>query len=119
MGNIVTAGPNEVVVISGGCVGKAPNKFIVDGRAWKWWMADSMRMSLEVSPVYPQVYNCTTKNGVPLNMQASVQVRVGTEPRHLPRACGEFLGRKPCEIEEVVRKIFEGKTAKTTVINNN
>lgn len=38
MGNIHTTGPNEALIVSGGCVGGSERKVIVvGGWAWAWW----------------------------------------------------------------------------------
>ena len=38
MGNIHTTGPNEALIVSGGCAGGSERKVIVvGGWAWAWW----------------------------------------------------------------------------------
>ena len=39
MGNIHTSGPNEALIVSGGCIGGSDNQKIIDsgGWAWAWW----------------------------------------------------------------------------------
>lgn len=36
MGNIYTVGPNEALVVSGGCLGQRAKRTIVGGWAWAW-----------------------------------------------------------------------------------
>ena len=109
MGNIVVAGPNEVCVVSGGCVGNK-SKYIVGGSGWKWWVvSESQRMSLEVMTLNPRVHNCETAKGVPMNVGAVAQVRIMNDEISLKKACEQFLGKKPKEIEEVILNTFSGK----------
>jgi len=108
MGNIVVAGPNEVVVVSGGCV-KKDSTYVVGGSAWKtWWVSHSQRMSLEVMTLLPTVTSCETLKGVPMNVRAVAQVRIKHEIEHLKKACEQFLGKKPHEIEEIIINTFAG-----------
>ena len=37
MGNIHTVGPNEALIVSGGCCGSTKKQTIVGGWAWAWW----------------------------------------------------------------------------------
>ena len=39
MGNIHTCGPNEAMIVSGGCAGGSEKKVtVVGGWAWAWYM---------------------------------------------------------------------------------
>jgi flotillin len=52
MGNIHTVGPNEALIVSGGCCGSRSKVFRVGGWAWAWWLVtDVQRLSLEVSAI--------------------------------------------------------------------
>ena len=111
MGNIVVAGPNEVVVISGGCVSKNP-AYIVGDYGWRTWIVSrTERLSLEVMTLLPYVTSCETKKGVPMNVRAVAQVRIKHDKDHLKKACEQFLGKKPHEIQEIIINTFSGKTS--------
>lgn len=111
MGNIVVAGPNEVCVVSGGCVGN-DSKYVVGGAGWKWWVvSESQRMSLEVMTLNPRVFSCETSQGVPVNVGAVAQVRIQNSKESLKKACEQFLGKKPHEIEQVILNTFSGKSS--------
>ena len=51
MGNVHTCGPNEALVVSGGCRGGSNRKTtVIGGWAWAWWLVtDVQRLSLEVN----------------------------------------------------------------------
>lgn len=118
MGNIVVAGPNECVVASGGCLGKDTN-YVVGGSCWKTWgVTTTERMSLEVMTLLPSVRSCETKKGVPVNVRAVAQVRVMRQKEHLKKACEQFLGKKPFEIEDIIINTFSG-TINLSFLRNN
>ena len=71
MGNCNTVGPNEVLVISGGCCGKnnMSKKYIIGGSGWSWWfVTDVQRLSLEIMTLIPHVeqivLSCETAQGI-------------------------------------------------------
>ena len=109
MGNIVVAGPNEVIVVSGGCLGKE-SRYVAGGFAWKTWcVSRSERLSLEVMTLLPTVTNAETKDGVPINVSAVAQVRIMRDKNHLKKACEQFFGKKPHEIEDIIVNTFAGR----------
>jgi len=111
MGNIVTAGPNEAVVVYGGCV-KTDATYVVGGSAWKtWYVSRSDRMSLEVMTLHPSFTSCKTLKGVPVNVRAVAQVRIKHEKEHLKKACEQFLGKEPYEVEDIIINTITGKTS--------
>ena len=110
MGNIVVAGPNEVVVVSGGLLGKK-SRYVSGGFAWKTsCVSRSARMSLEVMTLLPSVTNAETKSGVPINVSAVAQVKIGRDKNHLKKACEQFFGKEPHEIEDIIVNTFAGRT---------
>ena len=64
MGNCHTVGPNEALVISGGCCGNEGKKYIVGGYGWAWCLVtETQRLSLEIMTLLPSVSNCESKKG--------------------------------------------------------
>ncbi|XP_022102214.1 flotillin-2a-like [Acanthaster planci] len=109
MGNIYTVGPNEALVVSGGCCGNASKKYIIGGYAWAWWLvSDVQKITLEVMTLNPRCENVETSMGVPLTVTGVAQVKVMTEEGLLATACEQFLGRSTNEIKEVVLQTLEG-----------
>uniref|UniRef100_A0AAX7SHA3 Flotillin n=3 Tax=Astatotilapia calliptera TaxID=8154 RepID=A0AAX7SHA3_ASTCA len=75
MGNCHTVGPNEALVVSGGCCGSDQKTYVVGGWAWGWWLvSDIQRMSLEVMTILCRCENIETSEGVPLDVTGVAQV---------------------------------------------
>lgn len=109
MGNINTTGPNEAVVISGGCCGATGRKFIVGGWGWSWWMVtDVQRISLEVMTLNPQCESVETSEGVPVTVTGVAQCKVMRQPDILKTACEQFLGKSVDHIQRVILQTLEG-----------
>ncbi|XP_057392420.1 flotillin-2 isoform X1 [Balaenoptera acutorostrata] len=67
MGNCHTVGPNEALVVSGGCCGSDYKQYVFGGWAWAWWcISDTQRLSLEVMTILCRCENIETSEGVPL-----------------------------------------------------
>ena len=65
MGNCNTVGPNEALVISGGCCGGKNKKYIHGGYGWSWWfVTDVQTISLEIMTLIPHVQQCETAQGI-------------------------------------------------------
>eukprot|EP00058_Branchiostoma_floridae_P020188 XP_002605678.1 hypothetical protein BRAFLDRAFT_77926 [Branchiostoma floridae] len=109
MGNINTVGPNEALVVSGGCCGADTRKTVIGGWAWAWWLVtDVQRLSLEVMTLNPTCESVETAEGVPLTVTGVAQVKVMTEPELLSTACEQFLGKSVSHIESVILQTLEG-----------
>ncbi|MFH4984237.1 hypothetical protein AB6A40_010946 [Gnathostoma spinigerum] len=108
MGNINTVGPNEALVISGGCC-RDNKKIIVGGWGWSWWcMSDVQRISLEIHTLNPRSEKVETAQGVPLTVTGVAQVRVMTDRGLLETACEQFLGKSNEHIASVILQTLEG-----------
>uniref|UniRef100_A0A8V1AMJ3 Flotillin n=3 Tax=Gallus gallus TaxID=9031 RepID=A0A8V1AMJ3_CHICK len=80
MGNCHTVGPNEALVVSGGCCGSDVKQYVYGGWAWAWWcITDTQRLSLEVMTILCRCENIETSEGVPLYVTGVAQIC----PRHL------------------------------------
>ncbi|XP_031551658.1 flotillin-2a-like [Actinia tenebrosa] len=109
MGNCYTVGPNEALVVSGGCCGAGNKKTVIGGWAWAWaFVTDVQAISLEVMTLNPKCEMVETSQGVAVTVTGVCQVKVMTEPRLLKTACEQFLGKSTREIESVVLQTLEG-----------
>jgi len=109
MGNIHTCGPNEAVIVSGGCFGSEGKKMVTGSWAWAWWLVtDVQKMSLEVMTLNPMCDNVETKQGVPLTVTGVAQVKIMKDDKFLGIAAEQFLGKKEDEIVETILQTLEG-----------
>lgn len=109
MGNIHTCGPNECIIISGGCCGSSGKNMVTGSWAWAWWLVtDVQRMSLEVMTLNPVCDNVETKQGVPLTVTGVAQVKIMKDEKFLGIAAEQFLGKKEDEITETILQTLEG-----------
>ncbi|XP_054155157.1 flotillin-2-like [Oppia nitens] len=109
MGNIHTVGPNESLVVSGGCCGSTKKQLVVGGWAWAWWMVtDVQRLSLEVMTLSPKCESVETSQGVPLTVTGVAQCKVMTEKEFLTIAAEQFLGKSVDHIKCVILQTLEG-----------
>lgn len=109
MGNIHTVGPNEALVISGGCCGAEGRKYIIGGWGWAWWfVTDTQSISLEVMTLNPVCESVETSEGVPVTVTGVAQCKIMRAPDILKNACEQFLGKSPEHIEHVILQTLEG-----------
>ncbi|XP_057294396.1 flotillin-2-like [Hydractinia symbiolongicarpus] len=109
MGNIYTVGPNEALVVSGGCFGQRVKRTIVGGWAWAWaCVSDVQSISLEIMTLNPRCDSVETAKGVAVTVTGVAQVKVIKEDDLLKTACEQFLGRNPKEIEDILLQTLEG-----------
>ncbi|KAM4699226.1 flotillin-2 isoform 1-T2 [Discoglossus pictus] len=109
MGNCHTVGPNEALVVSGGCCGSDTKQYVYGGWAWAWWcISDTQRISLEILTLQPRCEDVETAEGVALTVTGVAQVKIMTERELLAVACEQFLGKNAHEIKNVVLQTLEG-----------
>nr|XP_061811902.1 flotillin-2-like [Nerophis lumbriciformis] len=109
MGNCLTVGPNEALVVSGGCSGSDSKTYVVGGWSWAWWLlSHTQRMTLELMTLQPRCEDVETAEGVAITVTGVAQVKVMTEPDLLALACEQFLGKSVAEIKGVVLQTLEG-----------
>lgn len=109
MGNIHTVGPNEALIVSGGCCGSTSKTMVVGGWAWAWYMVtDVQRLSLEVMTLQPKCEAVETAQGVPLTVTGVAQCKVMTEKEFLQIAAEQFLGKKVELVKDVILQTLEG-----------
>ncbi|XP_069802172.1 flotillin-2 isoform X2 [Dendropsophus ebraccatus] len=109
MGNCHTVGPNEALVVSGGCCGSDSKQYVYGGWSWAWWcISDTKRISLEIMTLQPRCEDVETAEGVALTVTGVAQVKIMTERELLAMACEQFLGKNVHEIKNVVLQTLEG-----------
>ncbi|CAG2120157.1 unnamed protein product, partial [Medioppia subpectinata] len=109
MGNIHTVGPNESLVVSGGCCGSTKKLLVVGGWSWAWWLVtDVQRLSLQVMTLSPRCESVETSQGVPLTVTGVAQCKVMTEKEFLTIAAEQFLGKSVDHIKSVILQTLEG-----------
>lgn len=124
MGNCHVVGPNEVMVISGGCTNGKQK--VIGGCGWAWWgISDVQKLSLNVMTLLPKCDNVETKQGVALSVNAVAQVmmmaedhmaeRTGdaqtdrqTRDTFLDKALEQFLGKTQRQVEDTILQTLEG-----------
>ncbi|XP_045465792.1 flotillin-2 isoform X2 [Harmonia axyridis] len=109
MGNIYTVGPNEALVVSGGCCGSTKKVTVVGGWAWAWWLVtDVQRLSLEVMTLNPCCESVETAQGVPLTVTGVAQCKIMKADELLQTASEQFLGKSVKEIKGTILQTLEG-----------
>ncbi|XP_055798176.1 flotillin-2a-like isoform X5 [Salvelinus fontinalis] len=138
MGNCHTVGPNEALVVSGGCCGSDEKTYVVGGWSWAWWLiSDIQRITLEIMTLQPKCEDVETAEGVAitvtgvaqfpslssgldyneptvtdaegaLTMNFSNKVKVMVDNELLGYACEQFLGKSVMEIKSVILQTLEG-----------
>uniref|UniRef100_A0A8C3CER5 Fructose-bisphosphate aldolase n=1 Tax=Cairina moschata TaxID=8855 RepID=A0A8C3CER5_CAIMO len=109
MGNCHTVGPNEALVVSGGCCGSDVKQYVYGGWAWAWWcITDTQRISLEIMTLQPRCEDVETAEGVALTVTGVAQVKIMTEKELLAVACEQFLGKNVQDVKNVVLQTLEG-----------
>ena len=109
MGNVHTVGPNEALVVSGGCLTPERKKTIVGGWAFAWTCVTNVKkISLEAMTLNPRCENAETAKGVAVTVTGVAQVKVIKEQGLLKVACEQFLGKSTLEIKNMLLQTFEG-----------
>ncbi|NXB48274.1 FLOT2 protein, partial [Leucopsar rothschildi] len=109
MGNCHTVGPNEALVVSGGCCGSDEKQYVYGGWAWAWWcITDTQRISLEIMTLQPRCEDVETAEGVAITVTGVAQVKIMTEKELLAVACEQFLGKNVQDVKNVVLQTLEG-----------
>jgi len=109
MGQIYTVGPNEALVVSGGCFGPRAKRTIVGGWAYaSTCVSDVQSISLEVMTLNPRCEKVETAKGVAITVTGVAQVKVIKEDELLKTACEQFLGKSTKAIENILLQTLEG-----------
>ena len=109
MGNIVTVGPHECCIVSGGCCGTQGKSYVIGGWAWAWWCVSQVdKISLRVMTLTPSISSVETKEGVAVTCSGVAQVCVMKEPQMLEFAAEQFVGKSQAQLEEIILQTIEG-----------
>jgi len=105
-----TCGPEEAIVMSGGCFAKQPTLVVGGGRVFKWPFCQIVqRISLNVMTLEiksPRIY---TGIGVPISVTSVAQVKIDSQNKTaLIKACQMFMGYHQTRIEDVAAQTLEG-----------
>jgi len=121
MGNCVITGPNEAVVVSGGCFSNEPT-VVVGGWAWACWgVTNVSRLPLNVITLLPKCEKVETRHGVALTVTGVAQVAVISanhmdgnaqdrtqRDQFLLKALEAFLGKNETQIRDTILQTMEG-----------
>lgn len=109
MGNIQTVGPNEALIVSGGCCRPSRKQIIVGGWCWNTWMLTNIqRISLQVMTINPKCEHVQSCHGVPVTVTGVVHCKIMSTPEFLPLAAEQFLGKTTDHIKSVILHTVEG-----------
>ncbi|KAF7489343.1 Flotillin-2 [Sarcoptes scabiei] len=109
MGNINTVGPNEALIVSGGCCRSTKKTYVVGGWAWAWYLLSNVqRISLEIMTLMPKCENVETSEGVQLTVSGVAQCKIKNEKEQLSIACEQFLGKNVDYIKSILQQTLEG-----------
>lgn len=109
MGNIQTVGPNEALIVSGGCCRPSRKQIIVGGWCWNTWMLTNIqRITLQVMTLNPKCEHVQSCHGVPVTVTGVVHCKIMSTPEFLPLAAEQFLGKSVDHIKSVVLNTVEG-----------
>lgn len=109
MGNIVTVGPHECCIVSGGCCGTQGKSYVIGGWAWAWWCVSQVdKISMRMITLKPTIQSVETQNGVALSVSGVAQVCVMKEPQMLEFAAEQFVGKNQADLEDIILQTIEG-----------
>ena len=109
MGQIITVGPNEAVIVSGGCRGNRSKEATTGG--WTFaitCLTEVQFLSLEIITLRPICNNVETKQGVALSINGVAQVIIRKDQEWMKRAAEVFLGKHNKEIADILLQTLEG-----------
>lgn len=109
MGNVSVVGPNEVLIINGGC--RYPRKKIIAGGGWIWTcrgISKVQKMSLGLMTLTPTCQDAETFEGVPLIVSGVAQCKISREMELLKLAAEQFLDRSMKQIGDAIELTMEG-----------
>lgn len=109
MGNIITVGPHECTIVSGGCCGTEGKSYIIGGWGWAWWCVSQVdKVSLRIMTLKPSIRSVETAEGVAVSCNGVAQVCIMKDPTMLALAAEQFVGKPPNEIQDIILQTIEG-----------
>lgn len=109
MGNIITVGPHECTIVSGGCCGTEGKSYIIGGWGWAWWCVSQVdKISLRIMTLKPSIRSVETAEGVAVSCNGVAQVCIMKDPTMLALAAEQFVGKPSAEIQDIILQTIEG-----------
>ena len=110
MGTCHSVGPDQMMVISGGCCGNNGKEYLTGTCAFAWCLVTEVQwLNLGIMTLLPAVRDCESAKGVRVNVTAVAQVKVMTDSEEYIRtACEQFLGRSEFEMKKLILGTLEG-----------
>jgi flotillin len=68
----------------------------------------AQRMYIGLRTLDVQVTDVLSKNRVPINVDATIQYKIGHDEEKIKNAARRFLGKKPEDVDEAMHRIFNG-----------
>ncbi|KAK7887029.1 hypothetical protein WMY93_026650 [Mugilogobius chulae] len=104
-----SCGPNEVLVVSGGC-GRTPPLMIIGGGVFVFHCFQRIqRLKLNILTLNVKSEKVYTRHGVPISVTGIAQVKIqGQNKEMLRTACQMFLGKSEMEIAQIAQETMEG-----------
>lgn len=110
MGTCHSVGPNQMMVISGGCGGGDKKRYLTGQCGFAWCLVTEVQwLNLGIMTILPAVKDCESAKGVRVNVTAVAQVKVMTDSEEYVRtACEQFLGRSEWDMKKLILGTLEG-----------
>lgn len=109
MGNIQTVGPNEAMIVSGGCCRPSSKKIIVGGWCWNTWMLTNIqRLPLQIMTLNPKCEHVLSSQAVAITVTGVVHCKITSHQENLPNAAEQFLGKSTDQIKSIILHTIEG-----------
>ena len=110
MGTCHSVGPNQMMVISGGCGGGDKKRYLTGKCGFAWCLVTEVQwLNLGIMTLLPAVKDCESAKGVRVNVTAVAQVKVMTDSEEYVRtACEQFLGRSEWDMKKLILGTLEG-----------
>jgi flotillin len=111
--NYVRVAPNEALIVAGRphqVGGRSVGFRVVKGGGTFVWplLERASRLSLEVRPAKTTIKEVLTADAVPLELEVSLQYRIGGDAESIMAAAERFLSAAPSAIDTVVNQTVEG-----------
>jgi len=110
MGSCHSVGPDQMMVISGGCCGASKKRYLTGQCAFAWCLVTEVQwLNLGIMTILPSVRDCESAKGVRVNVTAVAQVKVMMDSKeYYETACEQFMGRRESDMKKLILGTLEG-----------